>query len=197
MNPTNFYQFDSIDTLDKQNEVRFGIRDYLQTKRGAKRIANFLDSDVYTTYRFDPATGERSFSNLVADAELSLTDNFFIQSDLEYDWYTHKLSPANARVKYITDDQSEYSFEYRFLDGTRELFTPRAKLFPNEKWSYELSASYDRTYDKWYERKILVTHKFDCIGMGVGLKINEYDETQFWVQFWLLAFPQSPMDTGF
>jgi LPS-assembly protein len=197
MNPTNFYQFDSIDALDKQNEVRFGIRDYLQTKRGAKRIANFLDSDVYTTYRADSMTGERSFSNLVADAELSLTDNFFIQSDVAYDWYTHKLTPANARVKYITDDQSEYSFEYRFLDGTRELFTPRAKLFPNEKWSYELSASYDRTYDEWYERKILVTHKFDCIGMGVGLKINEYDETQFWVQFWLLAFPQSPMDTGF
>jgi hypothetical protein len=33
--------------------------------------------------------------------------------------------------------------------------------------------------------------------MGVGLKINEYDETQFWLQLWLLAFPQETMDSGF
>jgi lipopolysaccharide assembly outer membrane protein LptD (OstA)/TolA-binding protein len=197
IDPEDLPQFDSIDAFDEQNEVRLGIRNYLQTKRGAKRIVNFLDSDVYTVFRLDPATGERSFSNLVADAELSLTDSFFIQSDLEYNWYTHKLTPANARLKYVTDDQSEYSFEYRYLDGIRELFTPGVKLFPNEKWSYELSASYDRTYDEWYERKILVTHKFDCIGMGAGLKVNEYDETQFWIQLWLLAFPQESMDTGF
>ena len=197
LEPGNIPQFDAIDAFDKQNEVRFGARNFLQTKRGAKRIVNFLDSDVYTTYRLDPATGERSFSNLVADAEMSLTDHFFIQSDVEYNWYTHKLTPANARLNYVTDDQSEYSFEYRYLDGTRELFTPRVKLFPNDKWSYEASASYDRKYNEWYERKILVSHKFDCVGMGVGLKINQYDEAQLWIQFWLLAFPQDPMDVGF
>jgi hypothetical protein len=196
LDPKDLPQFDDVDALDEQNEVRFGARNFLQTKRGAKRIVNFLDSDVYTLYRLDPATGERSFSNLVADAELSLTDQFFIQSDVEYNYYTHRVTPANARLKYLTDDQSEYSFEYRFLDGTRELFTPRVKLFPNEKWSYELSASYDRTYDEWYDRKILVKHKFDCVGMGVGVSMNQYDETQLWVQFWLLALPQDPMDVG-
>jgi len=197
LDPEDLPQFDSIDALDEQNEVQFGVRNFLQTKRGAKRIVNFLDSDVYTVYRLDPANGEKSFSNLVASAELSLTDHLFIKSDLEYNYYTHDLSPANARVKYLADDQSEYSFEYRHLAGVRSLFTPRVKLFPNDKWSYEASASYDRTYDQWYERKILVTRKFDCIGMGVGLKINEYNETQFWIQFWLLAFPQEPMDVGF
>ncbi|MFA7256998.1 MAG: LPS assembly protein LptD [Kiritimatiellales bacterium] len=191
------FQFDDIDALDEQNELRFGVRNFLQSKRGGKRIDNVLDSDVYTTYRFDPATGEKAFSNLAAMAEVHLTDNLFLRAGLEYNWYNGQITPANARIKWVTDDQSEYSFEYRYLDGTRELYTPRIRLFPNDKWSYELSASYDRLYDQWYERRILVTHKFDCVGMGLGLKINEYDETQFWVQFWLLAFPQDPMDTGF
>jgi LPS-assembly protein len=197
LDPADLPQFDPIDAFDEQNEVRFGIRNYLQTKRGVKRIANFLDSDVYTVYRFDAPTGQRSFSNLVAEAELHLTDNLSILSDIEYNWYTHDLSPANARIQYVTDDRSEYSFEYRHLAGVRSLYTPRAVLFPNDKWSYELSASYDSLYDEWYERKILVNHKFDCIGMGLGLKINEYDEAQFWVQFWLLAFPPESMGTGF
>jgi hypothetical protein len=198
LRPGDLYQFDAVDALDKQNEVRFGARNYLQTKRGLKRIANFINSDIYTTGRFEPPTGERSFSNLVADTELSLTDNFFIQSDLQYNWYTHDLNPANARLTFVSDDQSEYSFEYRYLDDpnglrSRSLFTPRVKLFPNDDWSYEFSASYDEKYDEWYERKILINHKFSCIGMGVGLKIDADDEAQFWIQFWLTAFPQSPL----
>jgi LPS-assembly protein len=196
LGPNDLYQFDAVDTFDKQNEVRFGARNYLQTKRGLKRVVNFLDSDVYTIYRLNPATGQASFSNLVADAEMSLTDHFFIQSDLQYDWYTGDLNPANARLKFVTDDQSEYSLEYRYLADTRSLITPRVKLFPNDKWSYEFSASYDEKYNEWYERKILVNHKFDCIGMGTGVKIDEDDEVQFWIQFWLTAFPQGSFDMG-
>ncbi|MCC7300911.1 MAG: LPS-assembly protein LptD [Verrucomicrobia bacterium] len=191
MHTNEIHQFDAIDALDEQNEVRLGARNLLQSKRGVKRIANVVDSDVYTTYRLDHRSGERAFSNLVADTEVSLTDNFFIGTDLEYNWYTHDLTPANARAKFITDDQSEYSLEYRYLDGTRSLFTPKAVLFPNDKWSYEFSASYDGKYDEWYERKILINHKFDCIGMGVGLKVDEDNEPQFWIQFWLTAFPKS------
>ena len=123
---------------------------------------------------------------------MSLTDNIFIQSDLQYDWYNKTLNPANARFKFVTDDQSEYSLEYRYLDDTRSLVTPRVKLFSNDKWSYEFSASYDETYNEWYERRILVNHKFNCIGMGVGFRIDEEDQTSFWVQFWLTAFPSSP-----
>lgn len=198
LRPDDLYDFDSVDELDKQNEVRFGARNLLQTKRGINRIANFVDSDIYTTYRYEEPAGGRSFSNLVADTELSLTDNFFIQSDLEYNWYTRDLNPANGRFKLITDDESEYSFEYRYLDDPatgrkRSLFTPRVKLFPNDDWSYEFSASYDEKYDEWYERKILINHKFDCLGMGVGFKIDEDDDAQFWIQFWLTAFPQSPI----
>ncbi len=193
MTPTNLFQFDSVDALDKQNEVRFGARNLLQTKRGLKRVSNFVDSDIYTTGRFETPEGQKSFSNLVADTELSLTDNFFIQSDIEYNWYTHDVNPANARLKFVTDDKSEYSMEYRYLAGTRSLITPRAKLFPNDDWSYEFSVSYDEKFNEWYERKILVNHKFDCVGMGVGFRIDEDDQTQFWVQFWLTAFPKSPL----
>jgi lipopolysaccharide assembly outer membrane protein LptD (OstA)/TolA-binding protein len=193
VSPTNLYQFDEIDALDKQNEIRFGGRNFLQTKRGTKRLVNFLDSDIYTTYRFDQATNTL-FGPLTADAQMSLTDNFFIQSDLEYDWYTHDLSPANARLTLITGDQSEYSFGYRYVDNERSLFTPSVKLFPNDDWSYEFSARYDGLRDEWEERKILINHKFDCIGMGVGYRSDEDDEHQFWVQFWLTAFSQAAVD---
>lgn len=188
------YQFDAIDALDEQNAILFGTRNFLQSKRGTKRIANVLDSDVHTSYRFDRNTGEKRFGNLVADAEMSLTDNLYLRTGAEYDWYTRQLSPANARIKWVTDDLSEYSFEYRYLAGVRSLFTPSVKLFPNEKWSYEFSASYDSLYDEWYERKIMVGHKFDCIGMGLGLKVDKDDQPMLWLQLWLNAFPSSMLN---
>ncbi|MDK2857866.1 MAG: LPS-assembly protein [Verrucomicrobiota bacterium] len=188
------YQFDAIDKLNDQNEVRFGSRNFLQTKRGAKRIANFLDSDVYTSYRFDPQSDEEDFGPLVADAEMSLTDHFYIQGDTEYDWYTHELNPANARLRLVTDDESEYAVSYRFRDddeADRSLFTASAQLFPNARWSYEFMVRYDEKRDEWEERRAVVTHKFNCIGMGIGYRSDEDDEQQIWIQLWLTAFPQT------
>jgi len=196
LHPEDLYQFDDIDALDKQNEVRLGVRNFLQTKRGAKRIANFLDADVYTTYRFEPGTNT-VFGPLVADAEMSLTDNLFIQSDLNYNWYTGEINPYNARFHYVTEDLSEYNVGYRYDKDDRSLLTTSVRLFPNAKWSYEFGARYDSMTGEWEERKVVVNHKFNCIGMGVGYKIDSYNDSLFWVQFWLTAFPQSMMDLGY
>jgi lipopolysaccharide assembly outer membrane protein LptD (OstA)/outer membrane protein assembly factor BamD (BamD/ComL family) len=170
LRPTDLHQFDEIDELDEENAVRFGARNFLQTKRGSKRIANFLDSDVYTSYRFDRRSGEREFGPLVADAEMSLTDNFFIQGDAEYDWYTHDLTPAND------------------LMTNRSLVSASAVLFPNAKWSYQMMARYDIQRDEWERRQIMVNHKFNCIGMGLGFQVDEDDELNLWLRLWLTAF---------
>lgn len=189
LHANEFFQFDPVDALDDENEVRFGIRNFLQSKRGVNRLANVLDSDVYAVYRLNPDSTERTFSEMGAEAELSLTDQFSVLSDMEYNWYTHDLNPANARLQWETDDQSEYSFEYRYLQGVRSLFTPRVKLFPNDTWSYDFSVSYDGYHDEWFERKVMVTRKFDCIGAGAGVRLDEDEDVHVWFQLWLTAFP--------
>ena len=117
------------------------------------------------------------------------------QSDFEYDWYKGS-EDFNARAKLVTDDLSEYAFEYRYLDGERSLFTPSFMLFPNDDWSYGFYAQYDATLKEWRERKILVTHKFDCLGMGLGIKLDEDDVPMIWINFWLTAFPEMTPTVG-
>jgi LPS-assembly protein len=192
----DLYFFDGTDLLDEQNEVRFGLRNFLQTKRGSKRIANFLDTDVYTTYRFEPQTAQEDFSNLVAQAEMSLTDSFSVEANLEYDWYSRIVSPANARMNLMTSDSSTFSLEYRYIDNERSLITPSLSLFPNANWSFDFLARYDAERDGWEERRVLVSHKFDCVGMGLGYRCDEDNEHQVWIQFWLTAFPRASLDLG-
>lgn len=182
------YQFDEIDALDDRNEVRFGLRNFIQTKRGAKRIVNFLDADVFTSYRFDRPEGEDAIGPLEADLDLRLTDRFRLQSDLKYDMSSGSFRDYNARARYTTADQSRYAVEYRYLDGTRSLISTSAELFPNDDWSYYFLARYDTTWDEWRERRVMINHRFDCLGMGVGVKVDEDDEISLWLQLWLTAF---------
>ncbi len=196
LQPADLCQFDEIDALDERNEIRFGVRNFLQTKRGINRLANVLDSDIYSSYRFNPASGEKNVGELVADTEMSLTENLFMQGTIGYDWYTHHLSPANIRLIHRTADQSEYRFGYRYRDRddgstNRSLFTASALLFPHANWSYEIAIRYDGERDEWEDRKVVLQHIFDCLGMGVGYRCDEDEEHQLWIQCWLTAFPKN------
>lgn len=190
----DLYQFDEIDTFGDRNEVRFGLRNFIQTKRGAKRIVNFLDADLYTAYRLDPLDDGNEFGPVDADLQMLLTDHFRIQSDLEYDMYDASFNRYNARLKYQTDDLSEYAFEYRYLSDTRSLYAASVDLFPNDDWSYQFLARYDTTFGEWRDRRVMVNHKFDCVGMGVGFKMDEDDELTLWFQLWLTAFGRPDAD---
>ena len=190
--PDELYQFDEIDTLDKENTIRFGMRNFIQTKRGetGTRIANFLDADLFTSYRLETKDDEEDFGSLEGDMELSLTDYFNIQSDFEYDWYESEFKDFNARFYLATENMSEYGFEYRYSKD-RILYSPYARLFPNEKWSGDFYLQYDSEQGIWHERRFTVRRKFDCIGTGIGIDIDDQDEFTIWFQFWLNAFPQS------
>jgi hypothetical protein len=71
------------------------------------------------------------------------------------------------------------------------LYSPYARLFPNEKWSADFYLQYDSELGIWHERRFAIRRKFDCIGMGLGLDVDDEDEVTLWFQFWLNAFPQS------
>ena len=190
----NLYQFDDIDTLESENLIYLGLRNFIQTKRGDKRIANVLDADVYTAYRFEHDDDENGFGLLGAKMNLSLTDHFSVHSDLEYDWHDGSFEDFNARAQLTTTDFSEYSVGYRYLDGVRSLYTAKALLFPNDDWSYEFTVRYDSDGSQWGDRELMVNRRFDCVGVGVGFQCDQDDDIALWLQLWLTAFDRDNKD---
>jgi hypothetical protein len=182
-------QFDEVDALDDEHMIRLGLRNFLQTKEGDKRISNVLDADIYTAINLDPQAGEDTFGVIGADVELNLTDRFSLSSDLEFDIDSGDFNEFNARARYRAEDMSEAAIAYRYLDGERSLITPYLRLFPEETWSYLLYARYDAHFEEWQERSIVVNRRFDCVSMGVGFEMDEDSETTLWLQFWLNAYP--------
>lgn len=180
--------FDEIDEQINRNELRFGLRNVLQTKRGAKRVENLIDADLYAAYQFNRAPDETRWRRLGAEIECELSDRLRLDSDLEYDLRAGLVERYNARASYRANDLSRYWFEYRYWIETRSLFAVGSELFPSDDWSYRFLVRYDSTLNEWRDRQFLINHRFDCIGVGVGLKMDEDDEPSLWLNLWLNAF---------
>jgi len=192
---SELHQFDWIDALDEENSLRFGMRNLLQTRRGPNRTVNFVDSDIYTVYHFN--RGRAQFDALMGELDISFTDNIRLQFDAEYDIHRKEVDVFNTRLEVETSDSSRLTAEYRYRSTSkRSLIGAELDLFPNQKWGLNTRIRYDTRFSELEEARILVRHQFDCIGTGLGFRIDEDEEVQFWLQLWLSAFPTTSLDIG-
>lgn len=194
LRPAEVPQFDSIDAYDKRNDVRFGMRNKLQTKR-KKIVTDLFNLNTYTTYRFERDPGVNEFTDLFFDLRVNLLESLPMEFKGGYDMYESKLSQFDGKVSYAAEDKSELSAEYYYRDPSVSQVATRLNLFPEDRWSFESYVRYNIEKGSWDEHSYLLRHKFECLGLGLGVR-NRSDETEVWLQIWLLAFPGSRLDTS-
>jgi LPS-assembly protein len=61
--PFEFPEYNSIDSIDSQNVIRFGLRNKLQTKRDGQ-LEDLLRWELFTDWRMRPRTNQTTFSDL-------------------------------------------------------------------------------------------------------------------------------------
>lgn len=221
--PSELYQFDAIDRLDERHDIRFGIRNKLQTRRGRRaptpdeddpnhvgdpvadarrthRIHDFIDLNTYTIFRVDPDEDENDFDDFFFDARLRLTDWMRIDFDGAYDWYENEVNEFNTQLAFIARDRSSLGLEYRYRRDRRQTVQAEVVLFPRAKWSYSAYWRYDLDNNELEEQSYLIQRRFDCTMLGIGVRgrMQEDDDTEWraWAQISLLAFPDSELRLG-
>jgi LPS-assembly protein len=81
--PIDFPDYNSIDSIDSQNVMRFGIHNKLQTKRGGESV-NLVNWDLYTDWRLKPQREQSTFSDLFSDFVLKPRSWLTIESIARY-----------------------------------------------------------------------------------------------------------------
>lgn len=66
--PVNYPDYNSIDSVDSQNTVRFGLRNKLQTKRAGK-VEDLLDWALLADWRLDPRENQGTFGDIYSEAD--------------------------------------------------------------------------------------------------------------------------------
>jgi LPS-assembly protein len=221
--PDELYQFDAVDQLNKQHDIRIGVRNKLQTRRTRSVIRDpqgldieierdepvvqqrggihdFIDIDTYTILRLDPREDQNDFDDFYFDARVRLTDWWSFDFDGRYDWYESELRQLNTKWSFFAPDRSRLSLEYRFDRDRREMAGAEIVLFPRRRWSYAASWRFDVEEGELEEHSYLIQRELDCTRLGIGVRgrVDEDGDTEWraWAQVTLLAFPESEMTLG-
>jgi len=82
--PIEFPDYNSIDSIDSQNVIRFGLRNRLQTKRKLG-LDNVVDWALYADWRLRPRSNQSTFSDVYSDLELKPFSWLALDSETRYD----------------------------------------------------------------------------------------------------------------
>src|SRR4029077_20824899 len=82
--PIEYPEYNSIDSIDSQNVLRFGLRNKLQTKRHG-RVDDLLNWEVFTDWRLQPRTNQQTFADLYSHLTLRPRSWPRLQSQVRFD----------------------------------------------------------------------------------------------------------------
>ncbi len=200
--PERLLQFDETDQLDEVHQVRLGLRNKLQTRRGGRDVHDLVDADVSTRYRIVRPEGENELGALDALIRLRPSPRFALDLDGSLDLYGEGIQTLNSRVVLLAEDRSKWNVEYRYRADDRNLLISDLTLWPRARWSFGLQHRYDLDESRLEEHGYWIQRRHACIAWSVGVshepakKDGESDDFRAWLRLWLLAFPGSSLDLG-
>jgi lipopolysaccharide assembly outer membrane protein LptD (OstA) len=160
--PIDFPDYNSIDSIDSQQTIRFGLRNKLQTKREG-RVENLLNWAVYADWRLMPHQSIRSTTGaLITPGQHTLSD---IYSDLDFkprSWVT-----LSSETRYSTRED-------RFREANHIL-----TLQPGEDWSVSLGHRYRiDTVELGRGNDLILGTVYYRLNENWGLRISEQFEAR-------------------
>ena len=199
--PDDLWQFDSVDKLDNRNDLKVGLRNYLQTKRNAAPH-NLIYADVFTTLLLAPETGEETLNDIGFKTELRPWSWFSWDFDGAYDTHENNLRTFSTQAEFKNADIFTFGVDYRYSRDARDKIAGDLTLYPESRWSGRVYARMDIDESFVEEHSYYVIHRTRCLGVGLGLRIrpgataDKDDEYTVWFRIWPLAFPSFASSLG-
>ncbi len=196
--PSELYKFDYIDSLDKANNIRFGLRQYLQRKVEENTV-NRIYADLYGIYDFEDAQDESGLREVGADCEFRPTDSIFIDLDAAYDARESEVKNIDLWVTLWQGDSWEASGEVYYRPDICAQYAGAIAVNLDEHWGAKIYARYDSELARLEEISGYIQYNLDCLSFRLR---GSYEpaftrddgterEAKIRVSFytWLRAFP--------
>lgn len=114
--PIDFPDYNSIDSIDTQNVIRFGLRNALQTKRGGQ-VENLVDWNMMLDWRLDPQPGQSSLNDLYSHLTLRPRTWLKLESQLRYDIDRGDLNLASHRITIAPGQRWSWGLSHWYVRG--------------------------------------------------------------------------------
>jgi LPS-assembly protein len=118
--PTDLYQFDAVDTLDRRNDFRLSFRNKIQTRRNEETI-DLVDFEIYgylhpedRTPSYDRFGLPHSFSDIYYYLKLRPLDWIALDFKLSQDIYNNLIDSVDTDLQVLNGDKWNLAFRYRY-----------------------------------------------------------------------------------
>ena len=197
--PDELYQFDAVDELDEEHNVKIGVRNKLQTRKEDLAF-DLVDADVYTVYHIETDRGRNALQHVFFDVEFRPPEaGVALDVDGRWGLEDSEMQIFNTELSVMPDDLVEATAEYRFKKDDSSLLSADVTLFPKRKWAYNVYGRYEFEDSRMEEEGGFIQRNLDCLAVRAGAGFmpgytrddgtERDDEFRVMLEMWLTAFP--------
>jgi len=181
-------QFDTIDTLERENMVTFGLENKLQTKRNGVSVDLMT---LYMTSDYDlerNATSGKGFQNLKYRFEFTPYPSYGFTSDAEYDTAEKFFRTLDANL-WANIGKDQMVLGYVQAKGSNGQLTAGFTAPLNPFWKLNIYERFDVVTGDLIEQQYILDRDLHCWTMEFIVNQTQGNGISFLVAFKLKAFP--------
>jgi LPS-assembly protein len=151
--PVTFPDYNSIDSIDTQNVIRFGLRNTLQTRRDGV-LDKLVDWNLQLDWRLNPKPGQNTLNDLYSSFAFKPRTWLTAESETRYDINGGNLNMSFQQLTFAPSDRWSWGLGYWYLRGG---------TWGNSTWTENqtvTSSFYVRVGDNWGAR---VTQNYNVV----------------------------------
>jgi hypothetical protein len=114
--PVTFPDYNSIDSIDTQNVLRFGLRNVLQTKR-AGQLDDLVNWNMMLDWRLDPQPGQTSLNDLYSQIAVKPRTWLTLESQERYNIDDGHLNTSFNQITFKPGERWSWGLAYWYLRG--------------------------------------------------------------------------------
>jgi LPS-assembly protein len=198
--PDELYQFDDVDSINKQHFVRLGVRNRWQVRQQeSSRIYERLYMNFFAEINLDPEEGFDNIDRLYF--ETRYRPNTWMRFDFEswYDAQESELESASIRLM-AWHNVFNTDVEFRYRNDNSSLLLGNLTWRINQPWSINVFGRYEFEGSQVEEIGSWIQHKWDCMAIRLYLSVEpghgerrdgspEKDDYKISIAGWLTDFP--------
>jgi hypothetical protein len=147
LQPVDFPDYNSIDSIDTQNVIRFGLRNVLQTKRDGQ-LEDLVNWNMLLDWRLDPKSDQSSLNDLYSQFVVRPRTWLTLESQVRYDIDRGDLNMSFHQVTFSPNDRWSWGIGHWYLrEGTWGDYTWNGN-------DYITSTLFYRMSDNWGVRAV-------------------------------------------
>ena len=190
--PLEFPANGALDAINREDVLRFGVRQRLQTRRN-NQPWDLLEVTGWTDFHIERNAGEKDFSDFFGTTVVRPTDWLTLDTFTRYDIQKTLVREFNTDARVSNGDRWAIGFGTRYLRDDSNLVSVDLTCRLTRRWVAQVFERFDMQDGQWQEQNYILRQELHDWYVSYGFRYRHQllgrDEKTFYLSVTLKAYP--------